>query len=380
MHAPRLSASLFLCPGDDGLLAYDVAADRIHRLNPIASLICELCDGRRSLDEIASIVAPMLPDGQADGVKDFVAQGLEIGLLASAPAPAPPMDAAALVRRLRDDDKLEAAFICQYHAAEQDPEDPSLWASLGELSHILGRRDQARAAYEHYLALRPYDAEVRHLLTALRDELPPARAGDDCIQQLYERFSSFYESNMLEELDYQAPQRLAALVAELMDGRAPLDALELGCGSGLAGVEIRSRCGHLTGIDLSPHMLALARERGIYDLLEQAEISHWLQRCDQAFDLVFACDSLIYFGELDEVVDHAARCLAPDGLFVFSLELGEQAPYRLNDNGRYSHTPDTVRGLAAKAGLRVARLERGYLRMEYGEAVEGLFVVLRGPG
>lgn len=390
MPIPRLKPSLLTCPGEEGLLAYDPLADRIHRLNPVASLICELCDGRRSLAEITAIVTPLLAElegaarGDPDSLEDqaawiagFIAQGLEVGLLETTPAPAPAIDAAGLARQLRDEDKLEAAYICQFHAAEQDPEDAGLWATLGELSHILGRREQARVAYERYLSLRPYDAEVRHLLIALRDEPPPPRADNDCIQQLYERFSSFYESNMLEDLDYQAPRRLAALVCELVDGRAGLRVLELGCGSGLAGLEIRDRCAHLTGVDLSAHMLDLARERGIYDALEQAEIGAWLRACAQRFELILACDSLIYFGDLGEVMAGAASCLEPEGLFVFSLELGFEAPYRLNDNGRYSHHPDGVRQLAAGAGFEVVRLERGYLRMEYGEEVEGLFVALR---
>ncbi|NEX22681.1 methyltransferase domain-containing protein [Thiorhodococcus mannitoliphagus] len=380
MLIPRLKSSLFTCPGEEGLLAYDSLSDRVHRLNPVASLICELCDGRRSVEEIASIVAPLLPEDQRRQTEELIMQVVEAGLLETSPAPAPMVDAAGLAKQLRAQDKLEAAYICQFHAAERDPEDANLWATLGELSHILGRREQARAAYERCLSLRPYDAEVRHLLIALRDEQAPPRADNDCIQQLYERFSSFYESNMLEELDYQAPQRLAALIAELMGERAGLEVLELGCGSGLAGAEIRGSCAHLTGIDLSSHMLDLARERGIYDALEQAEISAWLQACEGSFDLILACDSLIYFGDLREVMAAAASRLAPDGLFVFSLEFGEAAPYRLNDNGRYSHHPEPLRALATDCGLEVARLEQGYLRMEYGAEVEGLFVALRPAG
>ncbi|MBK1722999.1 methyltransferase domain-containing protein [Thiocystis violacea] len=380
MQAPRLHPGLFFCPGEEGLLAYDPVADRVHRVNPLASLICELCDGERPLEEIQRLVAPMLPDGEHDQVRLCIEQGLRAGLFVTAPIAAPVMDAADLARRLKDEGRYEAAFICQYHAGECEPEDAGHWAALGELSHILGRRADARAAYERYLALQPYDAEVRHLLIALRDEPPPARADNDCIEQLYARFSSFYESNMLEELDYQAPRRLAALIAELMGARGRLRALELGCGSGLAGVEVRPRCAHLTGVDLSSHMLDLARERGLYDALEQAEIGAWLQRCDRSFDLILACDSLIYFGDLAPVMRAAGRLLEPDGLFIFSLELGARKPCKLNDNGRYSHHPETIRELAADADLKILRLEQGYLRMEYGEEVEGLFVALQPIG
>lgn len=38
---------------DDEVLVYDPVVDRTHRLNSSASLIWELCDGTRSLEDIA---------------------------------------------------------------------------------------------------------------------------------------------------------------------------------------------------------------------------------------------------------------------------------------------------------------------------------------
>lgn len=381
MSIPRCSASVLFCPGGEGYLAYDAANDRVHRLNPIASLVAELCDGQRGIEEIHDLVAPLLPDGSRDEVRRCVERALAAGLFEEAGCretePHPPLDPAMLVERLRAKGQLEPAYICQYNLAEREPDNPRHWAALGELAHGLGRREEARVAYERYLQLMPYDAEVRHLLVALRDEAPPPRAPDAAVEQLYARFASFYESNMLDELDYQAPKRIAALVAELMPERRGLAALDLGCGSGLAGVGLRPRCARLVGVDLSPQMLQLARERSLYDALELAEIGAWLGRCRETFDLILASDSLIYIGDLSLVVTPAAPLLRPGGLFVFTLELGEVAPFRLSDNGRYTHTPGQVRKVAVAAGLEVVRLDEGYLRMEYEAAVNGLFVALR---
>lgn len=41
---------------DDEVLVYDPAIDRTHRLNISASRIWELCDGTRSLEEIARVL------------------------------------------------------------------------------------------------------------------------------------------------------------------------------------------------------------------------------------------------------------------------------------------------------------------------------------
>ena len=379
MSSPCRNPAVFFCPGEQGYLAYAPDADQLHRLNPLASLIADLCDGERGLTDIERLVEPMLPDGAADAVRDCVEQGLRCGLFldGAAAVAAPIPDPGELVRGLRAESKFEAAYICQYSAAERDAENPVHWAALGELAHILGRRDDARAAYERYLALAPDDAEIRHLLIALCGELPPPRMSDEAVGQLYERFAGFYESNMFDELDYQGPRRIAALVADLMPGRDGLKALDLGCGSGLAGVELRHRCARLVGVDLSPAMLDLARARALYDELAIGEMSTWLAGCADGFDLIVACDSLVYFGDLRPIVQGSARLLTSGGLFVFSLERGDRMPYRLSDNGRYTHHPDAVREMAQAAGLEIARIEEDFLRLEYGEPVIGLFTALR---
>ena len=53
------------------------------------------------------------------------------------------------------------AFLCQQTVTQLSPDDADAWSYLGYLAHIIGRRDQARAAYERYLALEPGDEQVR---------------------------------------------------------------------------------------------------------------------------------------------------------------------------------------------------------------------------
>jgi predicted TPR repeat methyltransferase len=123
-------------------------------------------------------------------------------------------------------------------------------------------------------------------------------------------------------------------------------------------------------------MIRLAGERQIYDDLEVAEISDWIDRSTELFDLIVAADSLIYFGDLSQVIIGASKRLANEGVFAFTLENGYQYPFKLTDSGRYSHHADYVRQVCHETGLTIAHLEPEYLRMEYGNEVTGLFVVL----
>jgi predicted TPR repeat methyltransferase len=126
-------------------------------------------------------------------------------------------------------------------------------------------------------------------------------------------------------------------------------------------------------------MVELARARNLYDRLEVAEITAWLGRSQQQFDLIVACDCFIYFGDLGQVAVPAAKVLRPGGVFAFTVEKGERHPFTLTDSGRYQHHSDHIREVARAAGLVLEQLEEAFLRMEYGKEVTGLFAVLRKP-
>jgi predicted TPR repeat methyltransferase len=373
-----------LAPTDDGYLAYDTTHDRLHRLNPAAALIVELCDGTRTTAALIADLAPLVADDAQAGCARWIARAIQDDLLkmlapgTSGPE-APAADFfAARASRLRREGHVLAAFVCQHHATLQMADAADRWAALGELAHIIGRREDARDAYEEYLRLAPGDAEVEHILVSLRGDPTPPRAPDECIVQLYARFAEFYERNMRKDLEYRAPEALADALHRQIGDSAALDVLELGCGTGLAGRHLRKLARRLVGIDLSPDMAMRATATGVYDVIDVAEITEWLTRHGEPrFDVIAACDTLIYFGDLRQVLVPVANRLHAGGMFAFTVERGEDAPFRLTDSGRYVHSEAHIADSAADAGFCVVSIDGTVLRYEYGEPVEGLVVVLR---
>lgn len=93
-------------------------------------------------------------------------------------------------------------------------------------------------------------------------------AGESSLD-VYDDWASGYETTMLDEYGYVAPR----IAADVFEGLAPnRDArvLDLGCGTGLVGMELASRgYRHVDGLDISTNMLAEARAKSVYrDLLE----------------------------------------------------------------------------------------------------------------
>jgi hypothetical protein len=156
---PVLNSSVVLAPVTDGYVAYNYASDDAFELNPAAALIAELCDGTRSADEISAAVAPFLPDGSGTEVARWIEDGLKSGLLTDdGQNPAGNRDLSApelsnLSERLLGRGKLNLAYLVQRSVMELSPDDAEAWSRLGYLAQMLGHRDQARAAYQQYLAL-----------------------------------------------------------------------------------------------------------------------------------------------------------------------------------------------------------------------------------
>ncbi len=133
-------------------------------------------------------------------------------------------------------------------------------------------------------------------------------------------------------------------------------------------------------MDLSAEMLAHAEAKRVYDELTRAELTEYLGRRAAAFDLIVAADTLVYFGELDDVLAAATRALRPGGVLVFTLEHAAAGTatggYRLELHGRYSHSRAYVEALLRGLGL-APRIMAADLRMESGAPVRGLVIRAR---
>jgi predicted TPR repeat methyltransferase len=153
--------------------------------------------------------------------------------------------------------------------------------------------------------------------------------------------------------------------------------LDIGCGTGLCGPLLAPYAKQLVGVDLSVGMLKHAEEKGVYHGLVQAELTEYLARHHERFDVIVTADTLVYFGGLEAVAAAAAAALRPGGLLVFTVEEEADADlrqsYRLRHHGRYTHGAEYVHQLLASVGLS-PHIGRGDLRMEAGLPVAGLVV------
>lgn len=139
-------------------------------------------------------------------------------------------------------------------------------------------------------------------------------------KEAYEAFSSLYDAfNHFYQYERWTGRLLAAAEAEGLEGNRLLD---VACGTGLSFIPLLENGWQVTGCDLSPAMLELARAK----VGDRAELlvadMRTLPRLGQ-FDLIWSVNApfnhLLTEGELREALESMARNLAPRGLVVFDV-------------------------------------------------------------
>jgi predicted TPR repeat methyltransferase len=238
-----------------------------------------------------------------------------------------------------------------------------------------GHKEAAGRAAESWVACRPDNPEARHLRDAALSR-PVARMPADLVARHFDAYAATFDEQLTGHLGYEVPDRIAALLAPHLPAGGGLSVLDIGCGTGLCAVHLRPHAHHLAGVDLAPRMIDKARERGLYDRLDAADLLTVLEREDGRWDVIVAGDVLTYFGALEPVFDAVARALAPGGWFAFTTENADVEGFVLHGSGRYAHGNRYIAGLAA-GRLDVVEAQQAEIRREGGRPVKGDLYLLR---
>lgn len=262
-------------------------------------------------------------------------------------------------------------------ALERVPDWALGWNNLGRYREELGDISGAIAAWQRSAELDRegvYGATLKLFAYGITAEAGPTAY----VETLFDDYAGRFEHSLVDRLQYRAPRELMALLAEI--GHEPGGiAYDLGCGTGLMGVELRPTVSRLEGVDISEAMLAEARRKGIYDRLVKADLIAFLTGAEPA-TLLTATDVLNYTGPLPPVLAAAYATLQSAGLFAFSLELHDGLePAKLRNSLRYAHNGAAAIAACLAAGFEVAGKRETVLRHDRGLPVPGLLLVVRRP-
>jgi SAM-dependent methyltransferase len=162
---------------------------------------------------------------------------------------------------------------------------------------------------------------------------------------------------------------MAGGVVDWLNPQPAESILDLGCGDGQLTLRLAATGARVTGIDLSPEMVATARARGI-DAREGSAES--MPFADHSFDAVFSNAALHWVRDQDAMMAQVHRVLKPGGRFVaemgghgnvaairtaFIATLARHGHADREDGENYYSTPEAYSRRLTRHGFRVERIE-----------------------
>jgi predicted TPR repeat methyltransferase len=283
-------------------------------------------------------------------------------------------------RDLQVQGDLVAAEDLFVQATDLAPGFATAWFTLGEVREQLGDLPGAIIAFGHAQTHDAGDRNGAGLRLMRLGATKLAMMPPTYVTALFDQYAPKFEAALVETLGYRGPAALfEAVLATCATGDRAMvfrRAIDLGCGTGLAGAAFAAQTGEIIGIDLSPRMIERARATGLYAELEVAEIVDGLRRRpDASADLILAADVLIYLHDLAPVLEEVVRVLVPGGMLAFTVESHDGEGVMLGAGLRYAYSADYVRTSIATAGLTLNQLEQISTRNEGNVPVPGLVAV-----
>ncbi len=172
----------------------------------------------------------------------------------------------------------------------------------------------------------------------------------------YKSWAATYDKEVGEDNEYAQPQRCAdTLKRHLAPGDSRI--LDAGCGSGLSGSALAAAgYTNIDGCDFSPDMLALAKDKGVYANLFEADLNAGQPTiANETYDAVTAV-GVFSFGHVSpDACDDLLRLVKQGGFFVIALN------EKFWDEGSL---PRKIEQLESLGGIEV-------LSREYGDHLPG---------
>ena len=276
---------------------------------------------------------------------------------------------------LKELGRLEAAINAYKKSLEIQPQYADAYSNMGTALQEQGKLEDAIQAYNKALAIKPDYGNAKHLLASLTGKTTNS-APRAYVEPLFDAYANKFDQSLVEKLAYNIPKILTDLTVKLHGSGSLGSIIDLGCGTGLTGLEIKRFCSNLEGIDLSNQMLSQARIKNVYDKLSHIDIIEYLSNVELDFDYFISTDVFVYVGDLSEVFRLIKSRNKKPGKLVFSTEHSEKDGFHLEKSGRYSHSKGFIENLCKKLSYSISHFSETNLRKDRGVFLTGGLYIL----
>ena len=147
---------------------------------------------------------------------------------------------AAFAEAMAAERDLAAAAEVMAGAVESAPHWAAGWLLLGDYRNEAGDSDGALAAYRQVEALDRDGVFGAALKLAVHGGgTLPGGTDRNYVEALFDEYAPRFETELVRDLGYALPPLLGRMIADAVGGRRVARAVDLWCGTGLMGLQLR---------------------------------------------------------------------------------------------------------------------------------------------
>ena len=272
--------------------------------------------------------------------------------------------------------QLDASVRSYEKAIAIKPDYAEAHNNLGNTLKRLGQLDAAVRNYKKALDIKPDYVVPQHMINALTGNTS-TKPPKEYVKNLFDDYAERFDDSLVKQLQYKLPFLIKELILKLDPPRNKFErVIDLGCGTGLTGKELRDISNNLTGIDISSNMVNKARKLDVYDCLIEGDVVDILSSSKEKYDLFIALDVFIYIGELTKIIKTVRQCCNKNALFIFSIETQKEDGYSLLKSARYAHSDNYILSIASDT-FKVINSQEVNLRKEKESWIKGKIFILQ---
>ncbi|MGJ5619466.1 class I SAM-dependent DNA methyltransferase [Sulfitobacter sp. MF3-043] len=137
-------------------------------------------------------------------------------------------------------------------------------------------------------------------------------------RRLYADWAKTYDDSFAADMDYQLPRMVGLIFCEAFRGSGPV--LDVGAGTGLLAQSIPIRAMlEIDALDMSPEMLGIARQKGLYRKTIEADLTQPLDIADNIYGAIVSSGTFTHGHVGPDALDELLRIARCGAVFVLAV-------------------------------------------------------------
>lgn len=272
--------------------------------------------------------------------------------------------------------KFTEAIFNHKQSIKLNPKLLKSYINLGKIYIRMKNYKEAKLTYLNALKIDENCLEAQHMINVLNGN-DKVKISKKYVQNLFDNYAYTFDHSLTYDLNYKVPILFKKIILDNSSNLNIGKVLDLGCGTGLIGEQIKNYCEYIEGVDISNLMLKKAEQKKIYNKLVHEDIINYLENKPLNYDYFIFGDVLIYFRDLDDIFKLIKNRNNSNGKILFTTEHSTGKHRQLGMSGRFSHSKKYIESLTKKFGYTSLYYKKEIIRKENLKNVYGGIYLLK---